>query len=555
LGWGWVSVACAFMFVCWTSVALGQQTAAIATAHPLATAAGYETLKRGGNAFDAAVAAAAVLGVVEPYSSGLGGGGFWLLHRASDGHEVMVDARETAPAGVTPEQYRDRHGKPIPGATRQGGLAVAVPGAAAALAHVAARYGRLTLAQSLAPAIRHARAGFPVDVRYAQIAKLRERFLQNGTGTAIFLDQRRAPQPGFLLRQPELAATLERIAREGASAFYSGRVAEALVGAVNKAGGVWQLSDLQTYRVVERPPLRFAYRGATITTAALPSAGGIALAQSLGMLERYEAGAPGDPEYAHLIVETLRRVFHDRARFLGDSDFAAVPVARLLDPQYIEGRAATIDPHSATRSETLGRTAPLPERSPNTTHLSVIDAAGNRVAATLTINLLFGAGIVGGETGVLLNNEMDDFTVAEEVPNAFLLQGAQANAIEPRKRPLSSMTPTFVEDARGVLILGSPGGSRIVSQLLLAALEHLHRPEVDLQRLLALPRYHHQYWPDRVEIEPQGFAAPWRDALAAKGHALQVAKRRWGNMQLVFKARDGVSQAASDPRGASVAWY
>jgi gamma-glutamyltranspeptidase/glutathione hydrolase len=328
-----------------------------------------------------------------------------------------------------------------------------------------------------------------------------------------------------------------------------------LVGAVNKAGGVWQLSDLQTYRVVERPPLRFAYRGATITTAALPSAGGIALAQSLGMLERYEAGAPGDPEYAHLIVETLRRVFHDRARFLGDSDFAAVPVARLLDPQYIEGRAATIDPHSATRSETLGRTAPLPERSPNTTHLSVIDAAGNRVAATLTINLLFGAGIVGGETGVLLNNEMDDFTVAEEVPNAFLLQGAQANAIEPRKRPLSSMTPTFVEDARGVLILGSPGGSRIVSQLLLAALEHLHRPEVDLQRLLALPRYHHQYWPDRVEIEPQGFAAPWRDALAAKGHALQVAKRRWGNMQLVFKARDGVAQAASDPRGASVAWY
>jgi gamma-glutamyltranspeptidase/glutathione hydrolase len=544
------------MFVCWTSVALGQQTAAIATAHPLATAAGYETLKRGGNAFDAAVAAAAVLGVVEPYSSGLGGGGFWLLHRVADGHEVMVDARETAPAGVTPEQYRDRDGKPIPGATRQGGLAVAVPGAAAGLAHVAGRYGKLPLAVSLAPAVRYARDGFEVDARYAEIARLRERYLQKGAGTAaLFLDNGRPPRPGYLLRQPQLAQTLERFAREGAAGFYAGPVAHALVRAVNDAGGVWRLEDLENYRIVERRPVRFRYRGATITAVALPSAGGIALAQSLGMLERYEAGAPGDPEYAHLIVETLRRVFHDRARFLGDSDFAAVPVARLLDPQYIEGRAATIDPHSATGSETLGRTAPLPERSPNTTHLSVIDAAGNRVAATLTINLLFGAGIVGGETGVLLNNEMDDFTVAEEVPNAFLLQGAQANAIEPRKRPLSSMTPTFVEDARGVLILGSPGGSRIVSQVLLATLEHLHRPEVDLQRLLALPRYHHQYWPDRVEIEPQGFAAPWRDALAVKGHALQVAKRRWGNMQLVFKARDGFAQAASDPRGASVAWY
>ncbi|MGQ0525690.1 MAG: gamma-glutamyltransferase [Betaproteobacteria bacterium] len=545
-----------FVFVCWTSVALGQQTAAIATAHPLATAAGYETLKRGGNAFDAAVAAAAALGVVEPYSSGLGGGGFWLLHRASDGHEVMVDARETAPAGVAPEQYRDQDGKPVPGATRQGGLAVAVPGAAAGLAHVAARYGKLPLAVSLAPAIRYAHEGFEVDARYAVIARLRERFLQKGAGTAaLFLDNGRAPRPGYLLRQPELAQTLERFAREGPAGFYAGPVAHALVRAVNDAGGVWRLEDLENYRIVERRPVRFRYRGATITAAALPSAGGIALAQSLGMLERYAPGAPGSPEYAHLVVETLRRAFHDRARFLGDSDFAAVPVTRLLDPRYIEGRAATIDPHSATPSEALGRSARLPERSRNTTHLSVVDAAGNRVAATLTINLLFGAGIVGGETGVLLNNEMDDFTVAEEVPNAFLLQGAQANAIEPRKRPLSSMTPAFVEDARGVLILGSPGGSRIVSQMLLAILEHLHRPEVDLPRLLELPRYHHQYWPDRIEIEPQGFAAPWRDALAAKGHALQVAKRRWGNMQLVFKARDGVAQAASDPRGQGIAWY
>lgn len=547
----------AIVFVCWTGVGLAQQTAAVATAHPLATAAGYDMLKRGGNAFDAAVAAAAALGVVEPYSSGLGGGGFWLVHRADDGHEVMVDARETAPAGAKPELYLDADGKPVPGATRRGGLAVAIPGAAAGLAHVAVRYGRLPLMESLAPAIRHAREGFRVDPRYAQIARLRERLLQSGAGTAErFLDRGHAPQPGYLLRQPELANTLEQLAREGAGAFYSGPIAQALVAAVNDSGGVWRLSDLEQYRVVERPPVRFRYRGATVTAAALPSAGGIALAQSLGMLERFAPGAPGDPRYAHFVVEALRRAFQDRARHLGDSDFSPVPVARLLNPRYIARQAATIDPDKATPSNALaGHDLDL-DKSRNTTHLSVIDGAGNRVAATLTINLLFGSGIVAGDTGVLLNNEMDDFTLGEDVPNAFLLHGARANAIGPRKRPLSSMTPVFVEDARGVLILGSPGGSRIISQVLLAILEHLHTPEVSLARLLALPRYHHQYWPDRVEIEPQGFTDRWRATLEGKGHALHVAKRRWGNMQLVFKSSEtGLAEGASDPRGESVAWY
>jgi gamma-glutamyltranspeptidase/glutathione hydrolase len=548
-------VAAVFL-VCWTAIAVAQQTAAIATAHPLATAAGYEILKRGGNAFDAAVAAAAVLGVVEPYSSGLGGGGFWLLHRAEDAREVMVDARETAPAAVKPEQYIDANGKPIPGATRRGGLAVAIPGAPAGIDHVARRYGKLPLSATLAPAIRYAREGFPVDPRYAELAKLRERYLHEGRGTSIFLDRGHAPQRGYVLRQPQLAATLERLAREGASAFYSGDIAAQLVSAVNAAGGVWQRADLEQYRVIERAPIRFTYRGARITTAALPSAGGIALAQTLGMLERFAPGSPRDAQYAHLVVEALRRAFHDRARYLGDSDFAPVPLARLLDRGYIAARAVSIDTEHATPSDALAREAPRTGESRNTTHLSVVDEAGNRVAATLTINLLFGAGIVAGDTGVLLNNEMDDFTVAEAVPNAFLLHGAPANAIAPGKRPLSSMTPTFVEDARGVLVLGSPGGSRIVSQVLLAILEYLHAPEVDLDRIAAMPRYHHQYWPDRVEIEPDGFPPAWREALTAKGHTLHVGRRKWGNMQLVFKAREsGIAQAASDPRGAGIAWY
>jgi len=533
-----------------------QPRVAIASAHPHATAAGHEILERGGNAFDAAVAVAAVLAVVEPYASGLGGGGFWLLHRATDGHQVMVDGRETAPAGVQPELYLDPVGKPIRGATTRGGTAAAIPGAPAALVHVAGRYGKLPLADTLAPAIRHARNGFEVDRRYASMAALRERLLQEQSEAArIFLDGNRAPQPGWRLKQPGLAATLERLAREGSQGFYGGAVAGALVEAANRAGGVWKLSDLAGYRAIERPPLRFQYRGATITTAVLPSAGGIALAQCLQLLERHEIAGARSPRDAHLVVEALRRAFHDRARYLGDGDFTPVPVDRLVSSAYAAQLAASINPMLATRSDGLPGSAPA-AGSGNTTHLSVIDGVGNRVAATLTINLLFGSGIVAGDTGVLLNNEMDDFTLREDVANSFLLRGGEANSIAPGKRPLSSMTPTFVEDAKGVLVLGAPGGSRIVSQVLLAVLDYVHAPTADLAAIVGAPRYHHQWRPDRVEVEPEAFPAQWRAALEAKGHRVETGRRRWGNMQAVFKSKQsGVAQAASDPRGSELGWY
>ncbi|HZN26798.1 MAG TPA: gamma-glutamyltransferase [Burkholderiales bacterium] len=534
----------------------GHETAAIASAHPLATAAGQAMLERGGNAFDAAVAVAAALAVVEPYSSGLGGGGFFLLHRASDAREIMVDARETAPAGVKASDYFDARGKPIPGATTRGGTSTAIPGMPAGLVHVATRYGKLPLALSLAPAIRLARDGFPVDARYARIATLRERFLQGGQGTGVFLDGGKAPQPGFVLRQSELAQTLERIAHSGTAGFYEGPVARALVAAVTEAGGAWAEADLRGYKVVERQPVRFTYRGATVTAAALPSAGGIALAQTLGMLERFSLGAIGTPTTDHLVVEALRRAFHDRARYLADSDFVAVPVSRLVSREHALKKSADIDIAHATRSEALGEIDAARLESHHTTHLSVVDNEGNRVAATLTINLLFGAGIVPPGTGVLLNNEMDDFSLRADVPNAFELRGGLANRIEPGKRPLSSMTPAFVEDGKGVLVLGAPGGSRIVSQVLLAILEYVRTPEVDLRRLVSMPRYHHQYWPDRVEIEPESYAGEWRAAMAAKGHEVREARRAWGNMQMVFKARrTGAAHAASDPRGNGVAWY
>lgn len=529
--------------------------AAVVSAHPMATAAGREILERGGNAFDAAIAVTAALAVVEPYASGLGGGGFFLLHRAANGRDVMVDAREVAPGRATPELYVGRDGKPVRGATTRGGTAAGIPGTPAALAHLAERYGMLPLAASLAPAVRLARDGFAVDERYARNAAVRERYLDEMVeARRIFLDGGHAPRAGWLLRQPDLAATLERLGREGRRGFYAGPVARALVQSVNEAGGVWRSDDLEQYQVIERSPLRFRYRGATITTVSLPSAGGIALAQCLQMLEPLGRIDPRAPQSAHVVVEALRRAFHDRALYLGDPAFTRVPVERLISASYAARLAASIHPDAATPSASLGAEVPQPA-GVNTTHLSVIDADGNRVAATVTINLLFGSGVVARGTGVLLNNEMDDFTLGPELPNAFRLRGGAANAVAPGKRPLSSMTPTFVEDDRGVLALGAPGGSRIVSQVLLAVLDYLGSRDVDLVAIAAAPRYHHQWWPDRIEIEPDGFPAEWRAALEAKGHRIEVARRRWGNLQLAFRSKAGAAQTASDPRGADVGGY
>ncbi len=553
---GFLCVVLGLAFCIGVQAAPGRDGAAIASAHPLATDAGYRILREGGNAFDAAVAVGAALAVVEPYSSGLGGGGFWLLHRAADQHEVMVDARETAPAAATTALFLGADGKPLAEATHNGGRAAAIPGVPAGLVHLARHYGRLPLARTLAPAIALAREGFALDPRFARLAEMREGFLRNGSGANVFLDGGKAPQAGYRLRQPDLALTLERLAAEGNDGFYRGRVAQALVEGANKTGGVWSLDDLAAYKVIERAPVRFTYRSATITTAALPSGGGVTLAQSLNILERYPSGDPRTVDNAHLVIEALRRGFQDRALYLGDSDFVPVPVAHLIDKRYASARAASIAAGVATPSDGLAISAVEKNESGNTTHYSVIDAEGNRVGATLSINFLFGSGVVPAGTGVLLNDEMDDFTVSADVANGYQLRSGDANRIEPRKRPLSSMTPTFVEDERGVLVLGAPGGSRIISQVLLGILDYMRQRDVDLDSIVNAPRYHHQFWPDRVEIEPAGFSAEWQAALAAKKHAIRVGARQWGNMQAVFRAkRDGAMQAASDPRGLDFGWY
>jgi gamma-glutamyltranspeptidase/glutathione hydrolase len=530
-------------------------TAAIASAHPLATAAGNEIFDQGGNAFDAAVAVAAALAVVEPYSSGLGGGGFFLLNRAADGKRVVLDARETAPGAATPDMYLDADGKPQARLSIDGALAAGIPGTPAALALLAERYGRLSLAASLRPAIRLARDGFEVDSRYVTAAGFRESLLQvDAAASRIFLDNGQVPRIGFVVRQPQLAATLEALARHGRDGFYGGAVAQRLVAGVRAGGGIWELSDLAAYRVIERTPMSFTYRGARLTCVSLPSSGALVLAQALQILERFALASLPRAERDHLVTEALRRGYQDRARYLGDPDFVAPP-ARLATRAYADARAASIDPAKATPSAALDALAPALREGDNTTHFSIADGEGNLVAATLSINLPFGAGVMAGDTGVLLNDEMNDFSIAPRAgaadgASAYRLAGGAANAIRPGKRPVSSMTPMFVDDGRGTLVLGTPGGSRIISMLLLGVLDYVDDPTLDVERLVGAPRFHHQYLPDRIEYEPGAFDAQWIAALQAKGHTLQEGRRRWGNMQAVFVIREsGEARAHGDPRG------
>ncbi len=524
------------------------QACGIASAHPLATEAGCEVLAQGGTAFDAAVTVGTVLAVVEPYASGLGGGGFFLLHRASDGREVFIDARETAPRKAQREPYLDEKGQPRAGMISEGVSSAGIPGEPAAFAWIAKHYGSKPLSALLAPAIHLAQSGFASDGRYASAAAFREELFKKFPDSAArFLDQGKAPAPGFVLRQSDLAQTLRALSEGGAEAFYRGDVARRLVQAVRAAGGVWELEDLQRYRVVEREPFRFAYRGARITTAPLPSSGGVVLAQALQILERFAMGALSEVERAHLTAEALRRGFQDRARYMGDPAFVDVPVQRLVAREYADARASGIDRDHASRSDLLDA---LVNEGQHTTHFSVADKFGNRVAATLSVNSPFGSGFVAGDTGVLLNNHLADFSFSALAGNSRSLSGAAVNGIEPGKRPLSSMSPTFVEDARGVLVLGTPGGGRIISMVLLGILDYVDQPQLDLQRIVALPRFHHAYLPDRIEIEPGSFNQEWQEALRAKGHVVQEGKRKWGNMQLVFIDRvTGLIHAESDPRG------
>jgi gamma-glutamyltranspeptidase / glutathione hydrolase len=535
------------LLCCVTTVSAN--SAAIASAHRLATEAGEAVIIQGGNAFDAAVAVTAALAVVEPYSSGLGGGGFWLLHRALDKRDVMIDGRETAPGKATERMYLDDENKPIRGASLNGPGAAAIPGTPAALVHIASNYGNLTLAKSLAPAIRLARDGFKIDARFARAIKNHQNKLRRDHNAArIFLPAGTAPAAGSIFRQPQLAATLTAISKHGKNGFYRGHVAQEMVQSVTGAGGIWAARDLSRYRIVERKPVKFTYRGTQVTTASLPSAGGLSLAQGLNILENFSLSTLNQSDRTHLIVEALRHAFQDRASYLGDSDFVNVPERKLMSKDYARERASKISVDRVYSKP--DRVESMVEEGAETTHFSIMDGEGNRVAATMSINTFFGSGFVAGETGVLLNNEMDDFSIGDNMPNVYGLHGGKANNISPGKRPLSSMSPTFLENEKGILIVGTPGGSRIISMLLLVIVDYVDNQQASPMELVSRPRFHHQYRPDRVEIESDAFDDKWIAKLVEKGHVVKTEKRRWGNMQLIFFDKESrQSYVASDPRG------
>jgi gamma-glutamyltranspeptidase/glutathione hydrolase len=533
--------------------------AAVASAHPRATEAGIEVLARGGNAFDAAVAVSAALAVVEPNGSGMGGGGFYLLHRAGDGRQVVVDAREVAPAAATRDMFLDAAGNPIEGLSTRHARAAGIPGEPAGWQHLATRYGRLPLAVSLEPAIRLARRGFVISDRMQEdLARALEDEGLAGGGRSefarIYLVQGNAPPAGHRLRQPDLARSLEVLAKGGADAFYRGPFARRLVRGVQGLGGIWTAEDLAGYRVIEREPIVATYRGLRVVSAPPPSSGGVWLATVLNVLAGYELEQLDGATRKHVVLEAMRRAHRDRAQHLGDPAFADVPVRLLTSADYAAGLRASIRTDRATPSDLLPGYVDAPGQGRHTTHFSVLDAEGNRVAGTITLNGWFGTGIVVPGTGILLNNQMDDFAMKPGVPNMYGLVGAEANAIVPGKRPLSSMAPTFVEGERGVAILGTPGGSYIPSMVLLGILRW--SAGADAQAIVAAPRFHHQYRPDTVFAEPGAFAADEQAELERRGHAFGAWPATLGNMHVVtWDVATGKVDAVSDPRwggGASV---
>jgi gamma-glutamyltranspeptidase/glutathione hydrolase len=521
--------------------------AAVASAHYMASEAGHEILAQGGNAFDAAIAVSAALAVVEPTSSGIGGGAFWLIHRAEDGFETMIDAREQAPAAAHKDMYLDEEGNVVRDLAVNGPLAGGIPGEIAGLQHLADNYGRLPLAASLQPAIRIAREGFPVDEKFHALMKYRIDVIKRWPAAAeAYLADGELPPVGHIIELPDLAWVLENVAQRGAEGFYAGPVAARMVKGVREAGGIWTMEDLASYVVKERDPIRTMYGDYELVTAPPPSSGGVAIAEILNIIEPYPINDLDPVLRAHLIVEAMRRAYRDRAIYLGDPDFVDIPVEMLTSQFYADGLRASIRPDRATPSSMLAGNDQIPGGT-DTTHFSIIDAEGNMVAATLTVNTPFGSAFMPPGTGFVVNNEMDDFSAKEGEPNAYGLIGFVANEIQPLKRPLSSMTPTFMigEDKRAVI--GTPGGSRIITMVLLGILDFMRGNEPE--SWVALPRFHHQYVPDKVSAEPGAFTPEQVEALQGMGHEVEVRQRTWGNMHgAMWNLETGEVTAGSDPR-------
>ncbi len=539
-----------FLFACYVHADDNKNPYAVASAHKLATQAGEQILQAGGNAFDAAVAMSAALAVVEPFGSGIGGGGFWLLHDAANNTDVVIDGREVAPLDATKDMYLDEEGR-LTGQSINGPLAAGIPGVVAALEYMTLHYGRLTLADNLQAAIHYAKEGFTPGDHYIKLASLRQQaLLASPEASNIFLDKGDVPTHEFVIRQTDLANTLETIANHGAKGFYQGEVAEKMVQGVQAAGGIWRLEDLAGYTIEKRTPIKTDYHGIEIIMPPPPTSGGVVITQILAMLEQVPTLDLNHTDSIHTVVEAMRRAYQDRAIYLGDPAYTNMPLNKLLNKQYAQDKFASFSQAHASTSESLAKS--LPSKGEDTTHFSVLDSEGNYVAATLSINYPFGSGFVVPGTGILLNDEMDDFSMSGGVANIWGLVGSDANAIEPGKRMLSSMTPLFARDEERTLIVGTPGGSRIISMLALALINY--QQGANANEIVRNRRFHHQYLPDEIQFEINAFSEKEKTTLANKGHQLKEMSRTYGNMHaIIWHQKNNIVEAASDPRGEGLA--
>lgn len=519
----------------------------VVSSEPRASAAGVEMLREGGNAVDAAVATGFALAVTYPFAGNIGGGGFMLIRKA-DGSAAVVDYREEAPAAATRNMYLNAQGEVIPGASTVGALSVGVPGTVAGLALAEQKYGRLSLARTMAPAIQLAENGFPVSYWLSEDLRAHQSLLTKfADSRRIFLRDGNFYQPGEVLRQPELARTLREIARFGPGAFYGGDVARDIVRTETKLGGIIALADLAQYRAKVRKPLMGSFRGYTILSVPPPSSGGTVLIEMLNILDPLNLGSPDSYDSMHLIVEAMRRAFADRAAYMGDTDFVRVPIQGMINPQYAATLREQILRSKPDAPVAAGR--PGEYESSNTTHFSVVDANGDAVSNTYTLNNGYGSGITVRGAGFLLNDEMDDFTSKPGSPNMFGLIQSSANAIGPHKRPLSAMTPTIVlKNGRVRLVLGSPGGPTIINTVLEVLLDALVY-KMDIVRAVAEPRFHDQWAPDTLFLERQGFSADTVEKLQQAGYKISF-RRSIGECEAIeVDVKSGWRFGASDPRG------
>ena len=522
------------------------QKGMVSTSHPLASETGIKILKQGGNAIDAAVAIAFVLGVVEQYSSGIGGGSLIMIRLADSSEVLAVDARETAPLKSTRDMYL-RDGEAVPDLSRTGVLAGGVPGTVAGLELILKKYGTMSLAEIMEPAIHYAENGFELTQRHVNAIKSsREKLEKFPTSAKIYFSGDQLPEVGALLVQHDLAVTLKTIASNGSHAFYKGEIAKKIVKFMEQNGGLITATDLASYQAKLRNPVYGTYRGYDVYSMPPPSSGGIHVIQILNILEGYDFRGTErySAEFTHLLAEAMKLAFADRAHFLGDSDFVDVPVAGLISKPYAEEQRSKINTDQVLELENHGN--PVPYESENTTHFSVLDQDGNAVSITQTVNTSFGSGMIIEGTGIILNNEMDDFSAQPGVPNIYGLVGAEANSIAPQKRPLSSMSPTLlVKDDQTFMVIGSPGGPRIITTVVQSIINVIDYG-MDIQAAVDAPRIHHQWKPNKLRIEADYQVDT--SMLLALGHQIEK-KGSWSLAHgIIFEVNTGIIYGGADNR-------